>query len=344
MKKTDFIFIAVATLLVFTIIFSVNKIPTNNSSAQPKTHDRAIYFWRTTLSLNDGEIDFLKKHKINKMFVRFFDVDVNKNPKFSDKCAPVASIEFYNTEVKNYVEIVPVIFITPDAIKDYHSFTNNLAHRVYAMCSKNKITINEVQFDCDWTTSTKKYFFNFINDVRPILNDYFGKNIKISSTIRLHQLMQDAPNVDYGVLMCYNTGDFKNFDTKNSILDVKDVKPYINQYLKKYNLSLTLALPTYSWGIEFDKNRDFVKLNGEKYSVNDTKKYKHLYDNCYEVINQLSENDTKYVRYEQVPAETILEVKKMINKQRKGMPIALYHLDINQLSKYSNDEIKAFYN
>ena len=72
----------------------------------------------------------------------------------------------------------------------------------------------------------------FLKEVRPSLEGYFQKKIRISSTIRLHQLAQTPPEADYGVLMCYNTGDLKDFNTKNSILDVKDVKPYL-KYLKR---------------------------------------------------------------------------------------------------------------
>ena len=150
-------------------------------------------------------------------------------------------------------------------------------------------------------------------DVRKALKTYFGKDIKVSSTIRLHQLAQTPPAVDYGVLMCYNTGDFKDFKTKNAILDIKDVQPYA-KYLKQYKLPLKLALPDYSWDVEFDGNKSFVPKEA-----------------------------VKYIRHEEVSAKTILDVKALVEKNYGKMPIVLYHLDSVQLSKYNDDEIKAFF-
>ena len=306
----------------------------------------AVYYWKTVLSPDKDEEDFLRKNQVKTLYVRFFDVDINKNSTFSDMCAPVATIDLYNLDpiLDQQIEVVPVVFITPKAIKEYPSFTDNLAHRIYAMCHKHRIDIREVLFDCDWTTSTRDAYFQFLVDVREALKQYFDTNIAISSTIRLHQLAQDPPAVDYGVLMCYNTGDFKNYDTKNSILEIKDVKPYL-KYLKTYRLPLTLALPTYSWIVMFNENKKFVTLNEYDYleNLHDTTRYKHLKDNRYEVVDPYEINVAKYARYEEVSAETILEVKKLITRHYGETPVVLYHLDTKNLSKYQDDEIKAFY-
>lgn len=349
MKKIDFIFPIVATAVVFTVILLSNRIPKRDMFLQDTatSQERAVYYWRTTFSLNDYEAGFLKKYRIGKMYVRFFDVDMNHNPKFNDVCAPLASVDFYEyalDTVRNYgIEIVPVVFITPEAIIAYPSFTDHLARRLYAMCFKNGISIYEVQFDCDWTTSTKDSYFQFLTEIRQMLYNYFDDSLKISSTIRLHQLMQDPPEVDYGVLMCYNTGDFKAYETENSILDVKDVKPYLPYYLKNYRLPLVLALPAYSWCVEFDQNKEFIRLNKTNCSVTDTAKYRRLSDGRYEVITPLPEDNTRYVRYEKVSVETILKTKEMIERYRAGMPVVLFHLDNEQLSNYSDNEIKAFF-
>lgn len=351
MKKSHLILLIAAAVLVLTVIFIVYRISLSSSSGLEETakQGNSVYYWRTNFSLNEDEWNFLKDNEIKKMYVRFFDVDVNHNPKFNDVCAPVASINLYSSDwdfLRHLdIEIVPVVFITPEAIKSYSTFTDFLARRLSAMCFENNIVgIREVQFDCDWTTSTRQSYFNFLVDIREYLNQYFQDTIQISTTIRLHQLAQEAPKADYGVLMCYNTGDFKDFDTENSILDVKDVKQYVNRKLKDYPLPLTLALPTYSWCVEFDENKEFVCLNKSDCPVNDTSKYKLLSGNRYEVIDRLPESATKYVRYEEVSAQTILEVKKMVNRFCSNKSVILFHLDAEQLSKYSDNEIQAFFN
>lgn len=349
MKKTNFIFPIIVVILLVILLVGVivdSKISVNRNLniketiAQPTS---AFYYWRTWFSIEERESELLKKNKIGKLYVRFFDVDINKDHKFSDKCVPVATTtglsEIHN--VKN-INIVPVVFITPEAIKEYASFTDNLAHRIYAMCASNNINIEEVQFDCDWTTSTHDAYFQFIKAVKRPLQNYFKKDVRLSSTIRLHQLSQIPPEVDYGVLMCYNTGDFKDYNTKNSILDIEDVKPYL-KYLKSYKLPLALALPSYSWGVEFDKDKKFVCLEKSIWSINDTSNYRHLEDNYYELKKKNPETTIQYVRYEEISAATIMEAKKIIRKKSGKLPIVLFHLDAQQLSKYSDDEIKNFF-
>jgi len=305
--------------------------------------ENSVYFWRTWYSTNDYEQQFLTDNHIQTMYIRFFDVEPSPGWNEQDKCVPVATISFPRDETFGNFHIVPVVFITPEAIVEYESFTDHLAHRIYAMCKRNNITINEVQFDCDWTTSTREAYFQFLVDVRTALKTYFEKDIKVSSTIRLHQLAQTPPDVDYGVLMCYNTGDFKNFKTKNAILDIKDVQPYA-KYLKQYKLPLKLALPDYSWDVEFDASKKFVRLNRSPYERYDTAQLKNLGGGLYEITSEdIPDKAVKYVRHEEVSAETILQVKSLVEKNYGKMPVVLYHLDSVQLSKYNNDEIKAFF-
>jgi len=305
--------------------------------------ENSVYFWRTWYSTNDYERQFLSDNHIQTMYIRFFDVEPNRGWRDDDKCVPVATISFDNEESFDDYNVVPVVFITPEAIVEYESFTDHLAHRIYAMCKKHNITINEVQFDCDWTQSTHDAYFQFVKDVRMALKTYFGKDIKVSSTIRLHQLAQTPPEVDYGVLMCYNTGDFKDFKTKNAILDIKDVQPYA-KYLKKYQLPLKLALPCYSWDVEFDATKKFMRLNRSPHEWYDTTQLKNLGGGLYEITSDdIPDKAVKYIRHEEVSAETIMQVKSLVEKNYGRMPVVLYHLDSVQLIKYNPDEIKAFF-
>ena len=68
----------------------------------------------------------------------------------------------------------------------------------------------------------------------------------LSTTIRLHQLSMEAPPVDYGVLMIYNTGDPRKWEERNPILDIRDVQPYLKR-LDSYPLPLAAAYPVYQW-------------------------------------------------------------------------------------------------
>lgn len=346
MKKTHLIITAAIAAIAGAIIILIVAQTTRKTVRTDIPN--SIYYWNTRFRIDKNEAQFLKRNDIRRMYVRFFDVDLNREDYFHDTCAPVADIEFYREDLDLVdslkVEIVPVVFITPAAIRHYRSFTDNMAHRIHAMCRRYSISISEVQFDCDWTASTRDDFFQFLKEVRPSLEGYFQKKIYISSTIRLHQLAQTPPEADYGVLMCYNTGDFKDFNTKNSILDVKDVKPYL-KYLKKYRLPLAIALPTYEWYVEFDGRKQFVNLNRRRWNAEDTLEFKPLGNNLYERrdAEEWPEDAVRYIRHEHVPAETILEAKRLIQKKYGKTAIVLFNLEYYQLRKYTEDEIKAFF-
>lgn len=133
----------------------------------------------------------------------------------------------------------------------------------YSFPSRKKSPDNQQNAVYYWRTTfelneVEKQFLH-LKEVRKSLNDYFQKEIKLSSTIRLHQLAQTPPDVDYGVLMYYNTGNFKDYKTEISILDIKDVKPYL-KYLKSYDLPLTLGLPVYEWNVAGDSESELWRL------------------------------------------------------------------------------------
>ena len=340
--------VAIALLAVTAVTLSAWVV---RHSQQKRCADipNSVYYWKTRFyPLDSNEKAFLAGNSIRRIYVRFFDVELNRDGSFHDTCAPVGSIECYPGALKYLdslqVEIVPVVFITPEAVKAWRSFTDNLAHRLYAMCLYHRISIREVQFDCDWTAGSREAYFQFLKAVRPVLEGYFQKELLLSSTIRMHQLAQAPPEADYGVLMCYNTGDFKNFDTQNSILDAKDVKPYTKQ-LKKYRLPLALALPAYSWCVEFDGHKQFVNLNRRRWNAEDTLEFKPVGNNLYERrdAEEWPEDAVRYIRHERVPAETILEAKRLIQKKMGKTAVILFHLDGHELSKYSENEIKDFY-
>ena len=300
---------------------------------------RGVYYWRTSFKTDSAEKAFLAENRVGRMYVRFFDVDVNPDKYSLDTCMPVATITFADPLPKD-VEIVPTVFITAKAIVHYNTFTQMLARRIYSMCELNDISPREIQFDCDWNQSTVKHYFDFLKKITKEMRNFFP-DIKISSTIRLHQLSQTPPPVDKGVLMCYNTGNFRDFNATNSILDTNDVKPYL-KHLKNYALPMDIALPVYAWNVEFDSEKQFSRLNAGNYDFSDTTVVTPQASNLYKI--HLHGEKTKFVRHEAVSAQTILRTKKMLLDAMGSQPnIILYHLDSEQLSKYTKDEITEIY-
>ena len=59
---------------------------------------------------------------------------------------------------ENNIEIVPVVFITVEALRLNKPMTNKILNRIDAMCKANDIKYQEIQLDCDWTNETKSLF------------------------------------------------------------------------------------------------------------------------------------------------------------------------------------------
>ncbi len=214
----------------------------------------SVYYWKTVLDFNSDDYKFLHQHKIGRIYLRMFDVDVDITDKADHAhTVPVATMSMTDDtfgklhEAIPDMEFVPVVYITCGAIKDAAAYgtgalARNIVSRVRNMCSYNALSrIEALQLDCDWTKTTEQTFFDLCDSARQQLKEE-ELDWKLSSTIRLHQLRGHIPPVDYGVLMVYNTGNFNDPDADNSILSMKDVKPYL-KYLENIRCTSMWHIP-----------------------------------------------------------------------------------------------------
>ena len=283
----------------------------------------SIYYWKTTFEVDSTELDFLKRHDIQRIYLRMFDVAVERD--FLNRVpeiVPIATTRFLSAP-PNDIEIVPVAYITIDALRAMagreQEFASLIVERLLAMASYNKCgEIHEIQLDCDWTASTKSSYHYLCQLVKETITPMC---VKLSVTIRLHQLQESAPPADKGVLMLYNTGALKNPETLNSILHIDDAKPYIKP--TKYQIPLDYVYPTFGWSVKFEDDR-FVSIVSE-----DAK----------------ATTANEYIRYERATIAEVLAVKELV-EQNIGKPSngnILYHLDYTQLKNYTDDEISKIY-
>ena len=199
----------------------------------------AVYYWRTDLRIDSTEKAFLKQYHINKVYCRYFDVVIDSTRSLEPM--PNATISFSDTLPKG-IEMIPTIYITENCMhKQHQGLAEKIVKRIQQMNETNDIkSVNEIQIDCDYTLKSRKTYYQFLEEVKQA----WGR--ALSTTIRLHQLSMEAPPVDYGVLMIYNTGDPKNWEERNPILDIRDVQPYLKR-LDDYPLPLAAAYPVYQW-------------------------------------------------------------------------------------------------
>ena len=284
----------------------------------------AIYHWKGVFSPTAEEYAFMEEHEIGRLYIRFFDIaaeydSVNQRM----EAVPIATTRF-DGNVPYGVEVVPVTYITVEGLKEMvdseHYYASIIVERMLAMASYNELgEIKEIQFDCDWTESTRDIFFELCEYAR---EECHGRGIELSVTVRLHQMREKAPNVDRGVLMLYNTGNLRDPKTENSILNLSDIEPYLRRC--NYSFPLDYAYPTYGWGVVFNEKR-FSHL------VTDYENY------------ALSDGET--MRVERTVVDEIVAVKARVEKAF-GKPYQsniIYHLDSKQLNNYTDDEINEIF-
>lgn len=207
--------------------------------------ENAVYYWRTEWRTDSLERTFLQQYHINKVCCRYFDVVMNSD----GEPMPNATIRFVQGQ-QDGIKLIPTVFITENCMHQPHKgLAKKLVDRIVQMNETNDISgVDEVQIDCDFTARNRKNYYDFLQQVRDEAKKH---GMRLSTTIRLHQLSMPVPPVDYGVLMIYNTGDPNKFNERNPILDMRDVQPYL-RYLADYDLPLAAAYPTFRWIRNFE--------------------------------------------------------------------------------------------
>ncbi len=223
---------------------------------EPLEIGNAVYYWRTDLRLDSAERAFLAQYNIKKVYCRYFDIVMNDD---GTEPRPNATITFSDA-LPDSIEIIPTVYITEDCMhKEPKGLAEKLVKRIRQMNETNDIkNVQEIQIDCDYTSKSRKIYYRFLEEVekywkignprdpRNSRDSRESRESRLSTTIRLHQLSMEAPPVDYGALMIYNTGDPRKWQERNPILDYRDVYPYLKR-LDKYPLQLASAYPVFIW-------------------------------------------------------------------------------------------------
>ncbi|MEC5164513.1 hypothetical protein RCH18_000229 [Flavobacterium sp. PL11] len=292
----------------------------------------AFYYWKTNFKLSQSEIDVLENNNVKKLYIRYFDIDLDaKNQPY-----PLAPIHF-QTKTNNYT-IVPVIYIKNKVMLNKATDVNDLAKKtieyIIQINNKNKINIQEIQIDCDWTLASREQYLQFIETFKKVSNK------KLSATIRLHQIKYytktKIPAVDKGVLMYYNMGVIAA-DSLNSIYDKNIADRYLKS-LENYPLQLDIALPIYSWGVhirdqqviglrnkillsEFKKDSNFAFNNKNYFRV----KYSNYKNGRFYKSNDI-------VKLERISRHNLIEMASDLREHLKKTPQEIIFYDLDELN------------
>lgn len=353
MKNTSTVLVAISVILVS--IMSLAGCRGTASAGDGDLTDsldtvNGVYYWRTTLTLSHDERAFLKENRIGRVYTRLFDV-VDRDGRWM----PNGTLIFTDTFPAG-VEIVPVVFIDSRAMKikdDISALTPLLLARVDSMMSKNGYPrAKEIQIDFDWTAANRERYFKLLNCLRDSLHRH---DRKLSATIRLHQLSQPVPPVDYGVLMVYNMGNFRNPNEVNSIISVRTLKEYLPR-LKGYTLVLRAALPIYSWNLLF-RNGEFIAI-ARDIDLDNQSLYTRVDSNHYRARSYMPlpagssgalPKSRIYpgdiIRVERSALSTLDSVLRLLEDSRSGIGkgLILYHLDQQSINNYNHNDIQKIY-
>lgn len=315
----------------------------------PRQLTNAFYYWKSEFSLSRYEKKALAQNGINKLYIRFFDVDWEP---VSKQAVPKAVVYFKENPP---VTFVPTVFITNRTLEKLSwGGVEELAKKITEKIKTLSATIapnqpvTEVQIDCDWSLSTRRSYFQLLTQ----LNKHLPTQITLSATIRLHQIKfyrtTGVPPVARGMLMYYNMGDWKSLRTENSILDLTTASRYAD-YISDYPLPLDVVLPLFRWAIFYRNGRPLKIINhlSHKDFQNNSLFKKAPETNQYIALTNthlwgISVRRGDRFRVEESTVNNLsISAKTLAQEiQNTKLTFAFYHLDSTNLSHYERDSIQ----
>lgn len=325
-----------------------------HQAKEVKVQRVGFYYWQTTFSFDKEKKQYLDSNHSNLLYVRLFDIDTQQQFNGDVRVAP-KSIILVADSFSKHIHYVPVVYITRQAIKHMKSvdtLAENIQQLVKSITLNYHIDYNEIQWDFDWTPSTKDTYFQLLKKLKslPTFSDK-----KFSCTIRLHQIKNrnqaGIPPVDKGLLMCYNMGNLKKYGNDNSILDEKIAADYLNN-MESYPLKLDVAFSLFSWALLF-RNKQFVSILNDV-SIEDfadntdfIKSENGLFKstkNTYIKQFEIEKNDE--IRVETIGKNTLKNVVRFVGQHNNNDSVNLLFFSLKQpeIKKYPTYELQEIIN
>ncbi len=330
--------------------------------------ERACYYWKNTEDkFSEKELDYLQKDSIDKLYVKFFEVETNPDYGIIPTVKSVLGLNYWDYkngdslygEKFKHLNIIPTVYIRNAVFTDISKGAmDTLADNIIFLTTKHfneyirstGLPFSEIHIDCDWTPTTRDNYFYFLKKLKTLAKK------SISATLRLYPYkypdkMGILP-VDKAMLMCYNLNNPLSDSEENSILESTVLEKYLKG-TKKYPVHLDVALPIFNWmlwyrnnvfsGIIYTSQSDLLKdslvqqIRPNWYAL---KKDIMLTDN-----NLFLKAGDKF-KIETVNEETIHRSISLIQQHvifDDSTTVSLFHLDTKQLEKYSHETITSFY-
>lgn len=327
----------------------------SNKENKVKNVERAFYYWKNGSSFSSESVTELNKLKVRKIYYKFFEVDYNEA--MGNFPYQKNSPDQYTFRNLDSVSIIPTIFIKNEIFqynneKSLDKLADNIVFLVDKYSKneydeKKNFVYSEIQIDCDWTKSTKDKYFYLLKKIKELSKK------EISCTLRLYPYkypdIMGVPPVDKVMLMCYNLIKPLSQKDKNSILDINELKSYLDKK-RSYPVHLDVALPVFYWTLWYHNNRFAGLVNFNSADISGVAKqtkpmwYEMTEDFTFEYENYLKKGDQ--LKIEEVDSKTLNEAISIIKKNvalDDTTTISLFHLDDSTFKKYSHEEVSSFY-
>lgn len=316
------------------------------SKREKATVQRSFYYWKTAFHLSPEEKQTLRQLSVRQLYVKFFDVEWNTG---SARPQPAAKSIFQQAPPDS-VTITPVVFITQEPLQksspeQLEVLATNIANLLSSIATTNQLSLSgEVQIDCDWTVKTKDAYFTLLDALK---KQAFFQGKTLSVTIRLHQVkfrsQNGIPPADRGLLMCYNMGNLRHPQTKNSIIEEAELNKYIRN-LDRYPLPLDIALPIFDWYVLFEGDR-YKGLVRDFSPPAALAKQERILFTADTTINGYAFKKGQWLRHEKSEAAVVKKCAEQVAGKLKPAKrsVILYHLDRNTITNYSLHELESFY-
>ncbi|MBK9336897.1 MAG: hypothetical protein IPM98_10035 [Lewinellaceae bacterium] len=302
-------------------------------TAPPQPVQPAFFHWQNRLDLSRPETALLNDLGCQTLYVKF--LDIAKDP--DGAIRPYSLLAVGDTAGLADRVIIPCVFITNSVFQNISAEKSDwLAHKIAtALADAGKQfpqpDFPEIQFDCDWTGTTRAAFFSFLKKIRPLL----PPETRLSATIRLHQYKfpdrTGVPPADRGLLMLYNTGDIHDPDEPNSIFQPAAAEKYLHGAPPRYPLPLDVALPVFSWTLVYRDGELWKIVPGEN-SKPKTQNSKLQYLRPDDLV-RVETVDTALLRQAAVLASEI--------RLARDARVAFFHLDTSTVRRYPVGFLKS---
>lgn len=311
---------------------------------KPDIPANSMYYWNKELKLSSVERNFLTDQHITTVYLHLFDLEPTTNEKVE-----ISNRMAFIDKLSQELNIVPLVFIKPDLISKY-SDTKTLAKLIVDESDKALIAHGypvpkEIQIDCDWgEKENQDEYFKLLKEIRTIMHD--RTDGQLSCVVRLYQLKQDTPPVDYVTLMMHNTGSERTRNPMNAVLTYDEIYQYLDD-LMRYNKPMATVLPLYGWDMVYQSGNFSFVARG--LNLKDTTRFEQIEPDVYRskiyrAVSPASDPENKsaciypgdIIHNVKPSAEMLDSVASLISSIRPGDQgnIALMRLDSASLSRF----------